>query len=418
MTRVLSELLGAREPAFRQNLLRLESASGHTSADIRLSAEVERATRLKLKELGLDPRDTTGEELYAALQARVKADDARLVQRLSEKYGSAASAHINVAKALNDLPVYKSCFALKTAVGRRLLSKLPPKQTMKALKYRSFDSMLRREQLLTVYAAAWLLESASWRKAMVDSYKKLAAADFEIRPFTVMAPHSAHWQALAEVVVAQKKHNVVALKEFGAVVILPFPAAVPPAATFMSLLMALHDMNEVRAGSTFLKLCQVRPDFGSFVQTVVSSEPTLPAHVLDGPVQWHIIQRYYARFSDRFREELFEPHVQKEDLTWHSVEKALTYIVPELDFWHHTSTLGLHASQQRPVSMNVIDAALNFCNQLPYKDRIVHYFRRSLWGELIIRYLKHESVEQAVVSSLESRLVEAPSEDEVDYQTA
>lgn len=408
--------MGAREPSFHQGLQRLEAVSGHTSADIRLSTEVERATRLKLKELGLDPNDTTGEELYAALQARVRDDDARLAKQLAEKYGTAEAIHINVGKALNDLPVYKSCFALKTAVGRKLLAKLPPKQTMKALGYRSFESMLRREQLLNIYAAAWLLESVSWRKSMADSYKKLLASDFEIRPFVALTPHSRHWQALAETVVTQKKHNVVALKEFGAVVILPFPSKVPPAATMTALLMALHDMNEVRASSTFLKLCQVRPDFGNLVQTVVAGEPALPADVLEGQVEWNVIQRYYARFSDRFREDIFEPHIQKEDLSWHSVEKALAHIAPSLSFWHHTSTLGLHTGQ-KPVSMNVIDAALNFCNQLAYKDRIVHYFRRSLWGELVIRYLKHESVEQAVVGSLESKLNPEPAEDE-EYELA
>lgn len=403
--------MGAREPSFHQGLQRLEAVSGHTSADIRLSSEVERATRLKLRELGLDPNDTTGEELYAALQARVRDDDARLAKQLAEKYGTADAIHINVGKALNDLPVYKSCFALKTAVGRKLLAKLPPKQTMKALGYRSFESMLRREQLLNIYAAAWLLESASWRKSMADSYKKLLASDFEIRPFVALTPHSKHWQALAETVVTQKKHNVVALKEFGAVIILPFPSKVPPAATMTALLMALHDMNEVRASSTFLKLCQVRPDFGNLVQTVVAGEPALPADVLEGQVEWNVIQRYYARFGDRFREDIFEPHIQKEDLSWHSVEKALAHIAPSLSFWHHTSTLGLHTGQ-KPVSMNVIDAALNFCNQLAYKDRIVHYFRRSLWGELVIRYLKHESVEQAVVGSLESKLNPDPAIDE------
>lgn len=416
MTRALSELLGAREPSFHQGLRRLEAASGHTSADIRLSTEIERATRLKLKELGLDPQDTTGEELYAALQARVKDDDVRLSRQLTEKYGAADAVHINVGKALNDLPVYKSCFALKTAVGRKLLAKLPPKQAMKALGYRSFESMLRREQLLNIYAAAWLLESASWRKSMADSYKKLAASDFEIRQFVALTPHSKHWQTLAETIVTQKKHNVVALKEFGAVVILPFPTAVPPAATMTALLMALHDMNEVRAGSTFLKLCQVRPDFGKYVQTVVAGEPALPADVLDGSVDWNTIQRYYARFGDRYREDIFEPHIQKEDLSWHSVEKALVHIAPSLSFWHHTSALGLHTGQQ-PVSMNVLDAALNFCNQLPYKYRIVHHFRRSLWGELVIRYLKHESVEQAVISSLESKLNPEPANDE-EYELA
>ena len=406
MTRVLSELLGAREPVFHQNLMKLEAASGHTSADIRLSAEIGRLTRAKLRQLGLDPDDTTGTELYAALQQRVRTDDARLTRVLCQKYGEAGEAHVTIAKALSDLPVPKSCFALKTSVGKRLLMKQPPKQTVRALGYRSFDSMMRREPVLAIFAAAWLLESASWHRMMTDAYKKLTPADFEIRAFTFLSPSSKHWHALSETVVAHKKHNVIALKEFGALVILPFTSNMPPAMTLTALLIALHEMNEVRSASVYLKLCQVRPDFGHQVQMIVADEPILSAALLDGSVPWHIIQRYYARFGERFREELFEPHVQKEDLTWHSVEKALSFIEPGLAFWHHTAALGI-VDDHRPVSFNVIDAALNFCNQLPYKDRIAHYLRRNLWSELVIRYLRHENVEQTVVGSLESQLVPA-----------
>jgi hypothetical protein len=260
-----------------------------------------------------------------------------------------------------------------------------------------------------VAAAAWLLESSSWRKGIIDAYKKLSAADFEIRPLVVLAPKSKRWQTLAEGIVSQKKHNIIALREYGAVVVLPFPDKLPPAAGMSAFLVALHEVNIVRAGSTYLKLCQVRPDFGTHLQTVVRGEPTLAAEMLDSPVPWHIIQRYYARFGDRYREDLFEPHVQREDLTWHSVERALSFIEPSLAFWHHTASLGMPAERQ-PVSFNVIDAALNYCNQLPYADRLVHYFRHSLWSELMIRYLKHDAVEQAVMGSLESKLVQ-----EADY---
>lgn len=407
MTRVLSELLGENVLTFRQGLSRLESASGHASTDIRLTAEVERATRLKLRELGLDPKDTTGTELYAALQQRVRSDDERLEASLRTRFGEADAMHINISKVLSELPVAKSCFALKIPVGKQLLKKLPPKQTMKALGYRSFDSMVRREQLLAIEAAAWVLESASWHKAMIDSYRKLDGSDFEIRPVALVAPNTKHWQDVATQIIAQKKHTVIGLKEFGAVVLLPFPAEKPPAATFATLLMALHEINEVRSSGTFLKLYQVRPDFGTVVQGVVADEPALKADLFDGPLPWQIVQRYYARFADRFREDLFEPHIQKEDLTWHSVEKALSYIEPSLEFWHHTSMLGL-IDWRQPVSLNVIDAALNFCNQLPYEQRIVHYFRRSLWSELVIRYLKHENLEETVLHSLESQLVDEP----------
>jgi hypothetical protein len=417
MTRVLTELLGAREPAFHLDLQQLERVSGRAGADIRLTAEIERAMRVKLAELGLHPTDTTGAELYHALLERVRADDAKLTAKLKAKYG-AVPGHVQTAKVLADLPISKQVFGLKSAVAKRLLHKQPPKQAMRALGYRSFDSLLRREQLLTIVAAAWLLESNTWRKATLDEYKKLQPADFEIRSLTVLAPHSPKWQKLAEVVVAQKKHNVVPLREYGALVVLPLPKEQPPAATFVSLLIALHDLNEVKASSTYLKLSQVRSDFGACVQAVAGGGATLPANLLSGPVSWNIIQRYYARFSDHIRAEVFEPHVQKEDLTWHSIEKALALIDPGLAFWQQTAALGLN-DKRKPVSMNVIDAALNFCNQLTYEDRLVGYFRRSLWDELTMRYLKAENVEQAVVAGLTSKLAAAtvPAEDEFEFDT-
>ena len=96
-----------------------------------------------------------------------------------------------------------------------------------------------------------------------------------------------------------------------------------------SLALALHALNEVRASSTFLKLCQVRPDFGTIVQTVATTEPQLQAHLLDKQVPWQLVQRYYARLQQHFREELFEPHIRLEDLSWHGVEQAMSLIEHE-----------------------------------------------------------------------------------------
>lgn len=404
MTRVLSELLGASEPTFHESLVRLEAVSGHQGTDIRLTSEIERGMRQKLRSLGLDPNDTTGTELYAMLEQKVLADDDLLKRHLIHEYGSGTSLSARIVRKLQELPIPKGSFALKPAVGRRILKKLPPKRTMKALGYRSFDSMMRREQLVSVFAGAWLLESASWRKSIVDNYRRLSGNDFELRSLTILAPESKHWQQLAAEIVRQKKNNIVGLKEFGVVVLLPLPPELPPAATLTTLLLALQEMNEVRAASTYLKLCQVQPDFGRLLQSVMTDEPVLQTQFLDGPIPWQVIQRYYARYADRFRAELFEPHIQREDLSWHSVERALSYIEPGLGFWQHTASLGMD-DEHGPVSLNVIDACLNCCNQLPYDRRVVHYFRTNLGHELIIRYLKHESVEQMVLDSLEARLV-------------
>lgn len=409
MTRVLSELLGANPLQFRAGLEQLERASGHASTDIRLSTEINQAMRYKLKQLGLDANDTTGEELYRALQSRIKSDDERLMAALRHKYDSLDPAQdmSHVAKELSRLPLQKSCFALKLTVGKRLLKKIPPKHAMKALGYRSLDSFLKHENLSAIYAASLLTESSTWHKQFYDQYKKLKATDFEIRPMVIHSPDTARWHKLATSQLAERKHNVLAFHDLAAIVLLPLPASRPPAAVTTSLLLALHQMNEVKAASTFLKLCQVRPDFGSSLMQVVHGNPSLPAQLFGQEVSWHVIQRYYARFVDRFRAEIFEPHIQAEDLSWHSIEKVLTHIDPAMEFWNHTTHLSM-LHDHRPVSCNIIDVALNYCNQLDYEHRIVRYFRHSLWHELLIRYLKHENVEQLVIGGLESELVTVP----------
>jgi hypothetical protein len=268
--------------------------------------------------------------------------------------------------------------------------------------------MLKHEQVGSLFAAAWLLESLTWRRSFHDGYKRLKATDFETRDIAVLHPVSERWQKLADTLVSARKHTVVALKELGTVVLLPLPAEVPPAVTTTTLILALHSMNEIRAASTFLKLCQVRADFGTVVQEIVADEPQLSTELLDQPVPWQIIQRYYARFQEAFRSDVFEPHIQASDLSWHSIEQVLEGIEASLGFWKDTDYLALVHDHQ-PVSLNIIDIALAVSNRLPYEQRIVHYLRHSLWHELLLKYLKHENVEQLVLGQLESKLVTEPA---------
>jgi len=407
MTRTLSEFLGARQPAFGLGLAKLERASGHPSNDVRLTADLVQATKSKLRELGLDPHDTTGPELYHALQQRIQEDDARLSRAL-QAAAQSDDLVTAVAQALRTVPIPRGCFALKSTAAKTLLRRLPPKRAMKQLGYRSFDSMLKHEPVAALYAAAWLVESDGWRKSMHEQYKKLRASDFEATMITILNPSSTRWQQLAQSVVTAKKHNVIGFKELGAIILLPLPAEQPPVATTATLVLALHSMNEIRAASTFLKLCQVKPNFGEVLQTVVTDEPSLSTELLDSSVPWQIVQRYYARFKDAFRGEVFEPHIQAEDLSWHNIERILAHLEPSLEFWRGTQALGL-LHEHQPVSLNIADVALAACNRLPYASRIVHYARHSLWHELLLGYLQHDAVEQSMLGQLQSQLVAEPA---------
>jgi hypothetical protein len=403
----LSEALQAPEPFFRLGINRLEKANGNQSTDIRVSTSVLQQTQSKIRQLGLDPVDTTAAELYHVLSERVKDDDAKLTKTLRREAATYVSAEGNVVDGmvhvLTHAPGHKSCYALKASSLRALMKKAPPKKAMKQLGYRSLDSFLKHEAPAAVLAAAWLTESVSWQKQLLDQYKKLKPKDFETRMIAIVQPGTRHWQELAAKVVDQKKHNLLSFKELGAAVLLPLPKNLPAGAVTVSLSLALHELNEIRATSTFLKLCQVRADFGSLVQTVARDEPHVSSKLLDQPVPWHLIQRYYSRLSNHFREQLFEPHIQLEDMAWQPIERMLSHIEPSMAFWHDSSHLGLMQDRQ-PVSLNIVDAALNLCNHVPFENRIANYFRHSLWHELLLNYLNHDTVEQTVLAQLQPQL--------------
>lgn len=406
MTRFLSDSLQAREPSFRMGLRQLEAA-GKRNTDIRFSTHVRHATQSKIRELGFDPHDTTPEELYHLLQERMRDDDDRLTRRLRAEAATYVSADGEVVSGmvhvLQRLPDSKNCFALKNSSLRALLKKLPPKKAMKQLGYRSLDSFVKHEAPVSILAAAWLIEGASWQHKLLDQYKQLTPADFETRNIIITQPDSRRWRELAETVVQEKKHTIISFKEMGALIFLPFPKDIPDGAVTVSLSLALHELNQIRAASTFLKLCQVRPDFGSLVKAVAKDEAELGTRLLDQPLSWALIQRYYSRLTEQFREELFEPHIRLEDMVWHPIEQTLSAIEPSFEFWRDSAHLGV-LQDRRPVSLNIVDVALNYCNRLPFEQRIAHYFRQSLWHELMLQYLPHETVEQTVIAALQPKL--------------
>ena len=410
MTRFLSESLQAPEPFFRLHLRQLEAAHGNPSYDIRLSSSVAQDLTAKLKQLSLDPRDTQPQELYRALNEKLKADDARLIRRLRTLAATHVSAEADVvagmAHAIERLPISRQCFAIKQPVFKRLMKAQPPKKAMKQLGYRSLDSMLKQEPVAAVLAAAAISESASWQKNLHTRYKKLTPKDFENRQLAIVYPNSGRWQKLSSHHVLQTKHNLLTFPEIGAIVLLPLPSDVPAGVVTASLALALHGINEVRASCTFLKVCQVRPDFGTIVQTIATAEPQLQANLLDKRIPWHIVQRYYARLQQHFNDELFEPHIRLEDLTWHGVEQAMSLIEPSLHFWQGSGHLAaLHNG--KAVSCNIVDTALNVCNNVSFEQRFHGFFQKSLWHELLLQYLKPSTVEATVLAELRPQLAYA-----------
>jgi hypothetical protein len=413
MTRILSELLGAKEPAFQQGIRQLERASGGANEDIRLTTEIMHGMQDRLRQLGLDPHDTTGRELYATLMQKVREDNETFQGLLGIGHQntniSAAVAHF-----VESLDMPREVFALKPVVAKAILRKHPPKKTMKRLGYRSLESMLKHEPSSLIFAAAHLVETVSWHKSLIAAYKRVSASDFECRNIQVLAPTSKRWQELALHYVVQARQNVVGFRELGTVVLLPLPALRLDAAPLAVTLLTVQAMNDIATASSYLKMHQVRPDFGVVAAEIARNEPLTKAQMAGSQLPWKVVHRYFAKHPDAYNSHLFEPHVHQEDLRWHAAEDILSRLHPRFSFWEGASHLGLLAkAEQRirsslsePVSLNFIDTVLSFCNKMPYEQRFVRYVRDHIWHELLLRYMRQSNIERTVHEQLSGELLD------------
>lgn len=402
MTRILSELLQAREPHFRIALKQLEHAAGAPSADIRLSSELNLHVKDKLRELNLDPRDTTAEELYHALSGRVRRDNQTLLKLLqADRPGNLMP---RIERLFVGLEMPRQVFALKNACAKKLLKNNPPKKVLKQLGYRSLDSLLKHEPPCALMAAARVAEGATWHKAMQVAYKKLTPSDFETRDAVILAPSHQRWEAFARPHVAENRHNVLTVPELGAVVLLPLEAAQVEGAPLAVTLLTLEALHEIRALSAYLKLQQVRPDFGAAMAKAVHQEPMTNTRLLKMPLPWKMVHTFFGRYPSAYRAELFEPHVQPDDLKHESICATLARLHPTFEFWSGTSHLGLQHGRGG-VSLHPLDAVVNFVNQVPFAHRQTRHMRAQLWQELLLRYMAQDNLAGKLRQQLADELV-------------
>ena len=395
--------MGVAEPALRAQLQQLEKAAGLPGADIRLMMEIIGQTRAKMRELGLDPHDTTGQELYASLQVRLRDDEARLRSGLGLADTASPSDVLEVVtKRLGKLPLPTQTFVVKQSVMRTLLKKLQPKNTMKKLGYRSMDSMLKHEPVAQLLAAASLLESREWNRRRFEAYRKLKSRDFEVKPAAFLMPTAKQWPVVAANFADQHKHNLLAVPELGTVIILPLERDLPGLAV-TTFLLAMNSINDMRSLGSYLKLQQVRPDYGDVFASAIRSEPLTSAEVAGQPLPWKLIHWFYGQGHSPYHPEAFEPHVQPDDLAWHHGETVLAEQYPPLEFWVGNQILAL-LDGPHPVSLNMLDVALSVCNELDYGQRIVHHMRLGLGRELMARYLNHDNLQALLLGKLDEQL--------------
>ncbi len=405
MSKMISELLGATEPMFSMAIKQLEDASGRPGVDVKLTAEIIGQVFQKTADLKLDPKDTTGKELYAALLVRVKKDDENLAKVIgSSQKDSAEELLLKIKHAVEALNINKKCWVLKKSVAKIYLRKTPPKNIMKILGYRSVDSMLKNEDICEIFGALRFAESSSWLKTFNNHYKSLKPTDFETRDIQILRMPPEKWLKHTNNFVAKKLHNITHVKEMGIILILPTNNIIKDGLAITVMPLLVHYINEIRLYSSYFKLQQVKPNFAKIFIDTLNADPYNAAIMAGQNIHWRVIQRYFGKLDKEHHPEIFEPHVQPEDLHWRKAESVMYDIDPRLAWWRDLDYVGIMHSG-KPVTFNLIDIAMSYRNNYSYNERAVFHFRESLWNELFIRYMGQKTLEHQILLQLDNSIL-------------
>lgn len=407
MSNLLSQLLAAEEPLFAMSIKQLENTSGRTGQDVRLISDVVGRAQRTTRTMGLDPSDTTGMELYQALLLKVGDHDQIIVKRIGgQDSGDVKTLAPLVKKALEDSELPRSAWVLKRSVAKRLLKDNPPPTIMKHLKYSSVDSLIKREPLSEIYAAMRFTESPAWLKKFNKAYKDLTPSDFETRNIEIIILDNDRWGDLAENYIKNKHQCLTHLKELGVIALLPTKFDRLPGYALTTLTLGWHYMNEIRLYSAFFKHQQVKPGFGKIIADTLNTD-SYPAAIIAGhPLHWRVVHHFYGNTDRSNHPEVFEPHIQAEDLAWRKASELLHEFEPALEFWRDLDYVGV-VGGQGPISFNLLDMAMNYYTGAPYEQRHFHHVRGALWNELFSRYLSHRLLENQVLSQLDNDVIKA-----------
>jgi hypothetical protein len=402
----LGRFLQAKEPLFDHALHQLELQSHQKGVDVKLAAEIAEKAADRIKQLGLKP-GVSGPELYDALIHRVAEHDDHLARAIGGTDPADLAEMIPlIVKAAEAAPLPKDGWFLREDKAREMLRRMPPMAVMERLGYHLVSRLLESEDVYELFLALRFVEDPAWLNDFDRQYLDLVAEDFESRRIKVVPFAAEKWGDVAEHFIQKKRHNITHSKEMGAIAVMPMKDSRMTGVTLKALPLIIHYFNEIRLYSTFFKLMQTKKNFGAIVSDTLIADP---AHVklTDGAhIHWRVIQRYFGKLTTEKHPEIFEPHVQPEDLHWRRAEDILYEIDPELKFWKELDYVGvLTGPSHDTVTFNLMDVSLSYSNGIAYDGRYLYHFRESLWNEVFARYLGETVLEEQLLQKLDNAVI-------------
>jgi hypothetical protein len=403
MCRLLAELTKTDVRLMSETIRRLEQKAGSPNVDIRLTADIHAQIHLKIRALGLDPHDTSEQELYVALQNLAAVHE----NFLKKKFGIVGQiAPEDFAKRVEQiysrLRFNRRSWLIRPAAVRRIMREQIPKQLVKVLGYRTADSMIKREPADVLLFLALQVESNTWKQGLDRQLQKLTAIDFEERLLEVKKLDETRYLAISEQLIKQNHSFVFGAPLIGTIFILSTKASIRPGLLLLTIMMAIKEATELQYLHSYLRHYQMEGSFAAKLPKALHLREKHSISVSGQNFDWNLLHRHYGSGSATKHPELFQPHLQAEDLAYRRAEEVLYRLEPALHFWHGAEYVGLNTTYGL-ISFNLLAVLVNLVNGLPINHQQSSHLNQAVWDEMLLRYLRHPDIEQAVLSGLSAR---------------
>lgn len=392
MAMVLQELLRVDRTDFKRFIDRLEHVAMQPSIDIRLNVDSIARSNQKMIELGLDPEDTTPQELYSALIVRAARDS----KQLAQSFGVAtltddSKALVKIVDRLQKNLKQQVVFSMQPAALKSVLKAVPPKKTLKLLKLRSIDAVLKRENPIALYAIAKVVEEKSWHTQMQARLKRTTSKDIKYSPIKIVILPEDWLQKIGN---DRFRAVTETVQEMGALVLQPtIPLQQEGAVLLLTGIVYQAAQNLVVQSLPYQKQMMVSTAEVVLPEMMAGRSPKLePIYGItpDWQLGYRVLAQHKSHLEDSFL---------LGDLSWEHTEYTLAQHYPELKFWVDTHMCGI-ASRAGVVSFHVLDVAANCVLERSLGRHITSHVSASLWNELQFRYLSEAVFEKALISQL------------------
>lgn len=408
----IGRFLQAKEPLFDHALNQLELETHKKGLDVKLAAEIAETAAERMKRLGV-AADASGPDLYAALIKRVGEHDEHLAHAIGGHDPSDLAEMIPlIVKAAEAAPLPKDGWFLKVDKAKEMLRAHPPVAVMERLGYHLVSQLLEHEDIYELFLSLRFAEDPAWLNEFDALYVSLKPTDFEPRRIKVVPFARAKWGDIAAHFIVKKRHNITHSKEMGAIAVMPMTEDRMVGITLKVMPLLFHYFNEIRLYSSFFKLMKAKKNFGQIVASTLIADPSHVKLVERGEIHWRVIQRYFGKLTTEVHPEIFEPHVQPEDLHWRRAEDVLYEIDPELEFWRGLDFVGVLRGEDA-ITFNLMDVSLGYSNSIGYDERYLYHFRESLWNEVFARYMGEKVLEDQLLVKLDNAIIKPET---LDYE--